>query len=95
MEAIKSNNQTKKFRTEDDRLLILSAYLQCALIFIQVLIFPEFGLLGSIAVGITGSLFFVIRSAGDSYPKALSMILTSICLSPLYAKLCEYVIALY
>lgn len=89
----KTNEVTAaEFTAEDKKAMSHAAYAQCIFILAQVLVYPSLGVAGAILAALCGMMPWLTRFAKEAPSKAFGMVMASLCLAPLYAKLCTIIV---
>lgn len=81
-----------EFTAEDKEAMNHAAYTQCIFILAQVLLYPTLGAAGAILAAFCGMMPWLPRFAKQAPSKAFGMVLASVCLAPLYAKVCTFIV---
>ncbi|MBW3762763.1 hypothetical protein GL272_20050 [Aeromonas veronii] len=89
----KTNEVTvAEFTVEDQKAMSHAAYAQCIFILAQVLMFPSLGVIGAILAAGCGMMPWLPHFAKSAPSKAFGMVLASVCLAPIYAKFCTFIL---
>ncbi|WP_197056385.1 MULTISPECIES: hypothetical protein [Xenorhabdus] len=91
MEKVKSVDAVE-FTAADKKVMTNAAYTQCFFILAQALAFPSLGVVGAMVAALCGMMPWLTHFAKEAPSKAFGMVMASLCLVPIYGKLCEFVI---
>ena len=81
-----------EFTAEEKKAMNHAAYAQCIFILAQVLLYPALGATGAILTAFCGMMPWLPRFVKQAPSKAFGMVLASVCLAPLYAKVCTFIV---
>ena len=81
-----------EFTAEEKKAMNHAAYAQCIFILAQVLLFPALGATCAILTAFCGMMPWLPRFVKQAPSKAFGMVLASVCLAPLYAKVCTFIV---
>lgn len=91
MEKVK-NVDAVDFMAADKKAMTHSAYTQCFFILAQVLAFPTLRVAGTMVAALCGMMPRLTKFAKQAPSKTFGMVMTSLCLTPVYGKLCKFLI---
>lgn len=91
MEKVKSVDAVE-FTAADKKAMTHAAYAQCFFILAQVMAFPSLGVAGAMVAALCGMMPWLTKFAKEAPSKAFGMVMASLCLAPVYGKLCELVV---
>ncbi|MGA5750170.1 hypothetical protein ACPB0R_22565 [Escherichia coli] len=80
------------FTAADKKAMTHAAYAQCFFILAQVMAFPSLGVAGAMVAALCGMMPWLTKFAKEAPSKAFGMVMASLCLAPVYGKLCELVV---
>ena len=81
-----------EFTAEEKKAMNHAAYAQCIFILAQVLLYQALGATGAILAAFCGMMPWLPRFVKQAPSKAFGMVLASVCLAPLYAKVCTFIV---